>query len=155
MIVLDASALVDTVLDQPTAGWVLDGITNEEVCAPAHQPMEVLSALARLVRAIQIELESARDALTEALALPRRFVIPTASHVGSRSRYEIGSTWSTACMSRWPMRVAAPSSPPTAGVPPLMRPARYGPPSPTRLPRRRPGSTPKDPIALAPDATDP
>ncbi|MGH3857619.1 MAG: type II toxin-antitoxin system VapC family toxin [Pseudonocardiaceae bacterium] len=81
VIVLDASALVDTVLDQPMAGWVLDEIAAEEVCAPAHQPAEVLSALAHLVRTAQIELASARDALDEALALPQRFVIPTASHV--------------------------------------------------------------------------
>lgn len=81
MIVLDASALVDAVLDQPTGGWVLDEIADEEVCAPAHQPAEVLSALARLVRVARLDLESARDALDEALALPQRFVTPTASHV--------------------------------------------------------------------------
>lgn len=81
MIVLDASALVDVVLDQPTAGWVLNEIAGGEVCAPAHQPAEVLSALARLVRAAQVDLGSARDALDEALALPQRFVTPTANHV--------------------------------------------------------------------------
>lgn len=81
MIVLDASALVDAVLDQPTAGWVLDEIADEDVCSPAHQPAEVLSALARLVRTAQVDLESARDALDEALALPQRFVTPTASHL--------------------------------------------------------------------------
>ena len=81
MIVLDASALIDAVLDQPTAVWVLDEIADEEVCAPAHQPAEVLSALARLVRAAQVDLESARDALDEALALPQRFMTPTARHV--------------------------------------------------------------------------
>lgn len=81
MIVLDASALVDAVLDQPTGAWVLDEIAEHEVCAPAHQPAEVLSALARLVRATQIDLEAARDALDEAVALPQRFVTPTASHL--------------------------------------------------------------------------
>ncbi|MGH4008809.1 MAG: type II toxin-antitoxin system VapC family toxin [Pseudonocardiaceae bacterium] len=81
MIVLDASALIDAVLDQPTAGWVLDEIADAEVSAPAHQPAEVLSALARLVRATQVDLASARDALDEALALPQRFVTPTTSHV--------------------------------------------------------------------------
>ncbi|MGH3936837.1 MAG: type II toxin-antitoxin system VapC family toxin [Pseudonocardiaceae bacterium] len=81
MIVLDASALVDAVLDQPTAGWVLDQIANEEISAPGHQPAEVLSALTRLVRAAQVDLDSARDALDEALALPQRFVTPTARHV--------------------------------------------------------------------------
>ncbi len=81
MIVLDAAALVDAVLDQPTAAWVLDEIAEQEVCAPAHQPAEVLSALARLVRAAQIDLESARDALDEAVALPQRFVTPTTGHL--------------------------------------------------------------------------
>ena len=38
MIVLDASALVDVVLDQPHGSWVLAQIAGEQVCAPAHQP---------------------------------------------------------------------------------------------------------------------
>jgi len=80
VIVLDACALVDAVLDQPAASWVLDEIADEQVCAPAHQLAEVLSALARLVRASQIEPETARHALDEALALPQRFVTPTAGH---------------------------------------------------------------------------
>lgn len=37
MIVLGASALVDAVLDQSAAGWVLDRIANEEVSRPAHR----------------------------------------------------------------------------------------------------------------------
>jgi predicted nucleic acid-binding protein len=81
VIVLDASALVDVVLDQPMAGWVLDEIAEEDVSAPAHQPVEVLSALARLVRAAQIDSKAAHAALDEALALPQRFVTPTAGHV--------------------------------------------------------------------------
>jgi predicted nucleic acid-binding protein len=81
VIVLDASALVDAVLDQPTAGWVLDEIAAGEVSAPAHQPAEVLSALARLVRATQIDSKAAHAALDEALALPQRLVTPTAGHV--------------------------------------------------------------------------
>ncbi|MGH3870493.1 MAG: type II toxin-antitoxin system VapC family toxin [Pseudonocardiaceae bacterium] len=81
MIVLDASALVDAVLDQPVAAWVLDEISDEQICAPAHQPAEVLSALARLVRSCQIESELAREALDEALALPQQFVTPTARQV--------------------------------------------------------------------------
>lgn len=81
MIVLDASALIDVVLDQPAAAWVLDQINDEELCAPAHQPAEVLSALARLVRTAAIEREPARGALEEALALPQRLVTPTAGHI--------------------------------------------------------------------------
>ncbi len=81
MIVLDASALVDAVLDQPAAEWVLDQIAAEEIVAPAHQPAEVLSALSRLVRAGEIEPATARDALDEASALPKRLVLPTAAHL--------------------------------------------------------------------------
>jgi len=81
VIVLDACALVDAVLDQPTAGWVLDEIADEQVCAPSHQPAEVLSALAHLVRATQLDLDAARDALDEALALPQRLVTATARQV--------------------------------------------------------------------------
>jgi predicted nucleic acid-binding protein len=60
---------------------VLDEINDNEICAPAHQPVEVLSALARLARTAAIKRESARGALDEALALPQRFVTPTAGHV--------------------------------------------------------------------------
>ncbi|MGH3904989.1 MAG: type II toxin-antitoxin system VapC family toxin [Pseudonocardiaceae bacterium] len=81
MIVLDTSALIDAVLDQPAAEWVLDQIADNEVSAPAHQPAEVLSALARLVRSAQLELHPARDALDEAMALPQRFVRSTAVHL--------------------------------------------------------------------------
>lgn len=81
MIVLDASALVDVLLDQPTAAWVLDQLADEEVSAPAHQPAEVVSAVARLVRAGELAPEAARDALAEAMALPQRLVTPTAAHL--------------------------------------------------------------------------
>lgn len=81
MIVLDASALVDVVLDQPSAQWVLAKVAEGEVSAPAHQPAEILSALARLVRGATLEPGMARDALDEALALPQRLVLPTTAHV--------------------------------------------------------------------------
>ena len=81
MIVLDASALVDVVLDQRNAEWVLGQIADEEVSAPAHQPAEVLSALARLVRGAVLTPDVAREALDEAFALPQRFLVPTATHV--------------------------------------------------------------------------
>lgn len=77
MIVLDASALVDVILDQPTAPWVLDRVAGEEIHCPAHQPAEVLSALARLARAGEIGADAARDALTEAVALPQHLAMPT------------------------------------------------------------------------------
>lgn len=81
MIVLDASALVDVLMDQPTAAWVLDQIDDEEVSAPAHQPAEVISAVTRLVRAGELASGAARDALVEAMRLPQRLVIPTATHL--------------------------------------------------------------------------
>ena len=81
MIVLDASALVDLVLDQPGAEWVVGQIDAEEITAPAHQSGEVLSALARLVRSGVLTPEQAREALDEALGLPQRLVVPAAAHV--------------------------------------------------------------------------
>ncbi|OLS97105.1 hypothetical protein BJF90_42930 [Pseudonocardia sp. CNS-004] len=81
MIVLDASALVDLVLDQRGSEWVVGQIDGEEIAAPAHQPGEVLSALARLVRSAVLTPEVARDALDEALDLPQRLVPPPAAHI--------------------------------------------------------------------------
>lgn len=81
MIVLDASALVDVLLDQPAGPWVLEQVSGEEVRAPSHQPAEVLSALARLVRAGDLTPEAARDALDEATALPQGLMAPTAAHL--------------------------------------------------------------------------
>lgn len=81
MIVLDASALVEVVLDQRGAGWVLDQVAAQEVSAPAHQPAEVISALARLEPAGEIDALAARDALDEAMALPQRFLPPTATRL--------------------------------------------------------------------------
>lgn len=81
MIVLDASALVDVVLDQPPAGWVLDRIAGEEVRSPSHQPAEILSALTRVVRAGEIDPDQADDALREAMSLPQHLVTPTVAHL--------------------------------------------------------------------------
>jgi predicted nucleic acid-binding protein len=81
VIVLDASALVDLVLDQPDAEWVVAQIEGEQITAPAHQSAEVLSALSRLVRSAVLTPEVAREALDEALDLPQRLVAPSAAHV--------------------------------------------------------------------------
>ena len=81
MIVLDAAALVDAVLDQPAKAWVLDQLRGEEVCAPAHQPAEVLSAVARLQRAGVISDAVARAALVEACALAQELVHPDATQL--------------------------------------------------------------------------
>jgi predicted nucleic acid-binding protein len=81
VIVLDASALVDVVLDHPKAGWILDQMAGGDVRAPAHQRAETLSALARLLRASVLEPPMAREAVERALALPQRLVIPTPAHI--------------------------------------------------------------------------
>lgn len=81
MIVLDASALIDVLVDQEHAGWLLDQLHAEEVLAPAHQPAEVLSAIARLERAGALTEEMARDALSSASALHQELVPPSAAHV--------------------------------------------------------------------------
>ncbi|MFP5345623.1 MAG: type II toxin-antitoxin system VapC family toxin [Actinomycetes bacterium] len=81
MIVLDASALVDVLLDQPERGWVLDQVAGEEIFAPAHQLPEVLSALARLARAGVLSHVQQEEALEEALGLPQEHVVSTAAHL--------------------------------------------------------------------------
>ncbi len=81
MIVLDASALVDVVLDRPASGWILDRLETDDVCAPAHQIAEVLSALGRLHRAGVIDRERALAALTETAATPQEVVAPTGEHL--------------------------------------------------------------------------
>ena len=81
MIVLDASALVDAVLDQPASDWVLGQLSGEEIRSPSHQPAEVLSALSRLVRDGALEAAQASDALREAAELPQQLVTPTAAHL--------------------------------------------------------------------------
>jgi predicted nucleic acid-binding protein len=81
VIVLDASALVDVVLVQRNAGWILDVIDEEDVAAPSHQPAEVLSALARLVRAGSMTPEAARKALDSALSVSQQLVTPSAAHL--------------------------------------------------------------------------
>jgi predicted nucleic acid-binding protein len=75
VIVLDASALVDLVLDQPVAEWVLDQLEGQDILAPAHQPAEVLSALARLVGSDVLDDQTAREVLEDVASLPQ-LVVP-------------------------------------------------------------------------------
>jgi predicted nucleic acid-binding protein len=81
VIVLDASALVDVVLVQRNATWILGLLDEEEVAAPSHQPAEVLSALARLVRSGGLAPDAARIALDAALGRAQQLVPPSAAHV--------------------------------------------------------------------------
>ncbi|HWH34397.1 MAG TPA: type II toxin-antitoxin system VapC family toxin [Acidimicrobiales bacterium] len=73
MIVLDACALVDLVIDQPWRDQLLAHL-DQPILAPAHQPAEVLSALARLRRSGQIGDDQAEAALVEAAALDQTLV---------------------------------------------------------------------------------
>lgn len=79
MIVLDASALVDVVLGQATRDWVLEQLAGQRLAAPSHQPAEVVSALARLVRAQQLDPPAAHQALRDAAGLTQQLVSPTVS----------------------------------------------------------------------------
>lgn len=75
MIVLDASALIDVVLDQPAKSGVLD-LLGDEVCAPAHQLAEVLSAIARVERSGAIDADTAAAAVRDAASLVQEFTVP-------------------------------------------------------------------------------
>jgi predicted nucleic acid-binding protein len=95
MIVLDAAALIDVVLDSPLPPWVIEQITDMPICAPAHQPADVPTAPARLVRAqvltgavaleearlLDQELERSMTHLARALALQDRIRVLDGIHV--------------------------------------------------------------------------
>lgn len=81
MIVLDAAALVDVLLDQPSRDWVLSRLEAEEICAPAHQPTEVLSAITRLQRAGDLDIDVARDVIAELGGVPQELVPPSPAHL--------------------------------------------------------------------------
>jgi len=81
VIVVDASALIDVVLGQPAAGWVLDRLAGEDLCAPCHLPAEVASATARLVRAGELESAAAGRAVDRLLDVAVEMVLPTAAHL--------------------------------------------------------------------------
>ncbi|MDE0133743.1 MAG: type II toxin-antitoxin system VapC family toxin [Acidimicrobiaceae bacterium] len=57
-LIVDASAVVDVLIDGPSAGAIRNRLRNNELHAPAHLDFEVLSALGRLHRAG--ELSAAR-----------------------------------------------------------------------------------------------
>jgi predicted nucleic acid-binding protein len=58
VIVLDASAVVDVILDWPTKTWVLDRLEGAHLVAPCHQLAEV-AAVAGLGRVGQIHRDVA------------------------------------------------------------------------------------------------
>lgn len=79
MIVLDASALVDLVIGRSAASGVAAMLEREAICAPAHQPAEVLSAIGRLERAGEVSTDEAGQALEELHAFRQELVVPTLS----------------------------------------------------------------------------
>lgn len=86
MIVLDASALVDVLVNQPWRDRVLDHF-DQEVLAPAHQPAEVLSALGRLARAGTISQDDVHRGLDELTSLAQELVLPNSREL--RRAYEV------------------------------------------------------------------
>lgn len=77
-LVIDASAMVDYLVDSPLAARVADRITDSEIAVPAHFDAEVLSALGRLQRGgelseVQVE---ARVALTAQAPFYRYLLAP-------------------------------------------------------------------------------
>jgi predicted nucleic acid-binding protein len=80
VIVLDASAVVDLVLGHSAAPWILDHVASAEIRAPAHQPAEALSAIARLERSGQFAGETSRVAIDRVSSLPQRLVPITPAH---------------------------------------------------------------------------
>jgi len=81
VIVLDASALVDVLVEQPNADWLLQRMVGTEVCAPGHQTVEALSAIARLHRAGLISEAALSSAASDAVTLSQQLVPATVGHV--------------------------------------------------------------------------
>ena len=77
-LVIDASAMIDYLVDSPLATRVADRIRHSEIFVPAHFDAEVLSALGRLQRGgelseVQVE---ARVALTAQAPFQRHLLAP-------------------------------------------------------------------------------
>ncbi len=119
MIVLHAAALVDVVLDREDAAWLLDQLAGQRVCSPAHQPAEVVSALARLHRAGLLDADTRDGALAEARALEQELVLVLPTLLTSAAPWSStrASGCSTDCTWRLPKNGPPPSSPATGGWP--------------------------------------
>lgn len=77
-LVIDASAMVDYLVDSPLAARVADRIRDSEVLVPAHFDAEVLSALGRLQRGGELSEAQveARVALTAQAPFHRHLLAP-------------------------------------------------------------------------------
>ena len=69
-VVVDASAMVDLLLDNDLGGAVRRRLAGHALHAPAHLDAEVLSALGRLHRAGDLEAESVEARLRDLVAAP-------------------------------------------------------------------------------------
>ena len=77
-LVIDASAMIDYLVDSPLAARVAERIADNEIFVPAHFDAEVLSALGRLHRGgalSEAEVE-ARVALTAQAPFQRHLLAP-------------------------------------------------------------------------------
>ena len=69
-VVVDASAMVDLLLDNELGGAVRRRLAGHALHAPAHLDAEVLSALGRLHRAGDLEAEDVESRLHDLVAAP-------------------------------------------------------------------------------------
>jgi predicted nucleic acid-binding protein len=69
-VVVDASAMVDLLLDNELGGAVRQRLAGHALHAPAHLDAEVLSALGRLHRAGDLEAEDVEARLRNLVAAP-------------------------------------------------------------------------------------
>lgn len=80
MIVVGASALVDLVTEHRNAVAVIEHLDQPLVTA-GHQSAEVLSAIARLVRAGELSPEEGRQALLDAAEVEQEVSLATVRHL--------------------------------------------------------------------------
>lgn len=71
-LVVDASAVVDMLLGAPSAGAIRSRLRHNELHAPAHLDMEVMSALGRLHRAGQLGATEVSHLLEKFKRIPVR-----------------------------------------------------------------------------------
>jgi len=79
--VVDASAIVDLLLDNALGAAVRRRIAGHVLLAPAHIDAEVLSALGRLHRAGELEAESVESRLRELAEAPIQLRLVDALYV--------------------------------------------------------------------------
>jgi predicted nucleic acid-binding protein len=80
VIVVDASALVDVVTEHRNALTVVDHL-DQPLVTTGHQQAEVLSAIARLVRAGDLTSAEGRQALADAAGVEQDIVAATPRHL--------------------------------------------------------------------------